>query len=33
MKVIIDPEISKALNWSHKLTGIMLARPLEPQPI
>jgi Protein of unknown function (DUF1460) len=33
MKVVIDPEISKALTWSSKLTGIMLARPLEPQPL
>ena len=33
MKVTIDPEISKALDWSRKLTGIMLARPLEPQPL
>ena len=32
MKVVIDPEISKTLNWSRKLSGMMLARPLEPQP-
>ncbi len=29
MQVTIEPEISKCLNWSSKLTGIMIARPLE----
>jgi pyridoxine/pyridoxamine 5'-phosphate oxidase len=28
-KVTLEPEISKCLNWSSKLTGAMLARPLE----
>lgn len=31
MKVTIEPEISKCLNWSKRLTGIMIARPLEPK--
>jgi len=30
MKVTLESEISKALNWSSKLTGVMFARPLEP---
>ena len=29
MQVTVEPEISKCLNWSHKLTGIMVARPQE----
>lgn len=29
MKVTLEPEISKCLNWSRKLTGVMIARPLE----
>ena len=29
MKVTLEPEISKCLNWSSKLTGVMFARPLE----
>ena len=29
MKVTLEGEISKCLNWSPKLTGIMIARPLE----
>jgi hypothetical protein len=29
MKVTLEPEISKCLNWSSKLTGVMIARPLE----
>jgi len=29
MKVTLEPEISKCLNWSPKLTGAMFARPLE----
>ena len=29
MKVTLEPQISKCLNWSPKLTGVMLARPLE----
>ena len=29
MQVTIEPEISKCLNWSSKLTGIMVARPLD----
>lgn len=33
MKVTIDPEIGKALNWSRKITGMMLARPLEPEAV
>jgi hypothetical protein len=29
MKVTLEPQISKCLNWSSKLTGVMFARPLE----
>jgi len=29
MKVTLEPEISTCLNWSPKLTGVMIARPLE----
>jgi hypothetical protein len=29
MKVTLEPDIGKCLNWSPKLTGIMIARPLE----
>jgi hypothetical protein len=29
MKVTLEPEISKCLNWSPKLTGVMIARPLD----
>lgn len=29
MKVTLESEISKCLNWSPKLTGVMIARPLE----
>ena len=29
MKVTLESEISKCLNWSSKLTGVMFARPLE----
>jgi len=29
MRVAIEPEISKCLNWSPALTGIMIARPRE----
>ena len=29
MKVTVEPQISKCLNWSSKLTGVMIARPLE----
>jgi N-acetylmuramoyl-L-alanine amidase-like protein len=29
MKVTFESEISKCLNWSPKLTGVMFARPLE----
>lgn len=29
MKVTLEPQISKCLNWSPKLTGVMIARPLE----
>jgi hypothetical protein len=29
MRVTLEPEISKCLNWSPKLTGVMFARPLE----
>ena len=32
MKVTLEPEISKCLNWSPKLTGVMFARPLEVRP-
>jgi hypothetical protein len=31
MKVTLEPQISKCLNWSKKLTGVMIARPLEPR--
>ena len=29
MRVTVEPEISKCLNWSTSLTGVMFARPLE----
>jgi hypothetical protein len=29
MRVTLEPDISKCLNWSPKLTGAMFARPLE----
>lgn len=29
MRVTLEPEISKCLNWSSRLTGVMIARPLE----
>jgi hypothetical protein len=29
MRVTLEPDISKCLNWSSKLTGVMFARPLE----
>jgi len=29
MRVTVEPEIGKCLNWSSKLTGVMIARPLE----
>ncbi len=29
MKVTLETDISKCLNWSPKLTGVMFARPLE----
>jgi hypothetical protein len=29
MRVTLETEISKCLNWSPKLTGVMIARPLE----
>lgn len=29
MKVTFEPDIAKCLNWSPKLTGVMIARPLE----
>ena len=29
MKVTLEAELSKCLNWSSKLTGVMIARPLE----
>jgi hypothetical protein len=29
MRVTLEPDISKCLNWSPKLTGVMIARPLE----
>jgi hypothetical protein len=29
MQVTLEPELSKSLNWSPKLTGVMIARPLE----
>lgn len=31
MCVTLEPELSRCLNWSPKLTGIMIARPLEPK--
>ncbi len=31
MKVTLERDISKCLNWSPKLTGVMFARPLEPK--
>jgi len=31
MRVTLEPQISKCLNWSSKLTGVMIARPLEIQ--
>jgi len=31
MKVTLEPQISKCLNWSPKLTGVMFARPLQVQ--
>jgi hypothetical protein len=33
MKVTLEPEISKCLNWSSKLTGVMIARPLEVKSV
>lgn len=29
MRVTLEPDISKCLNWSRRLTGVMFARPLE----
>ncbi len=29
MKVVLEREISRCLNWSRQLTGVMFARPLE----
>jgi hypothetical protein len=29
MRVTLEPQLSKCLNWSSKLTGVMFARPLE----
>jgi hypothetical protein len=29
MRVTLEPDISRCLNWSPKLTGVMFARPLE----
>jgi hypothetical protein len=29
MRVTLEPDIAKCLNWSPKLTGVMFARPLE----
>ena len=29
MRVTVERELSKCLNWSSKLTGVMIARPLE----
>ncbi|SPE54303.1 conserved exported hypothetical protein [Verrucomicrobia bacterium] len=29
MRVTLEPQISKCLNWSSELTGVMIARPLE----
>lgn len=31
MKVTLEPDIAKCLNWSSRLTGVMFARPLEPR--
>ncbi|MFX7874657.1 hypothetical protein ABTK18_19840, partial [Acinetobacter baumannii] len=31
MRVNIEGQISKCLNWSSNLTGVMIARPLEPR--
>jgi hypothetical protein len=31
MCVTLEPELSKCLNWSSRLTGIMVARPLEAE--
>ena len=31
MRVTLEPELCKCLNWSSRLTGIMVARPLEPK--
>lgn len=31
MRVTLEPGLSQCLNWSPKLTGIMIARPLEPR--
>ncbi len=33
MRVTLEPEISQCLNWSSKLTGVMIARPLEVRPV
>jgi hypothetical protein len=30
MKVTLEPEFAGAFRWSHRLTGVMIARPLEP---
>jgi len=32
MKVTFETEISRCLNWSDELTGVMFARPLEVKP-
>jgi hypothetical protein len=29
MRVTLEAELSQCLNWSPKLTGVMIARPLE----
>jgi len=29
MRVTLEPELSQCLNWSSRLTGVMIARPLE----
>jgi len=29
MRVTLEPDISRCLNWSPRLTGVMFARPLE----
>ncbi len=29
MRVTVEPQISTCLNWSHRLSGVMIARPLE----